>query len=113
MEPGEVYEADFPVVGMHPIIVVSRSDLNRGGQAVVVICTSTRFQVRRTLRNCVPFTAGQFGFVKDCVAQCEQLLTIDRSEVSLHGPVGKLDDLSLRDVIKAVGFVMDSDCEPN
>jgi hypothetical protein len=26
--------------------------------------------------------------------------------------VGKLDALTLRDVIKAVGYVMDSDCEP-
>jgi mRNA-degrading endonuclease toxin of MazEF toxin-antitoxin module len=112
MLPGEIYEADFPVVGRHPVIVLCREDLNRGGQAVVVLCTSARYAVRRTLPNCVPFQAGQFGFTKDCVAQCEQLLTIDRSEVPLSGPIGKLDDLALRDVIKAVGYVMDSDCEP-
>lgn len=112
MEPGEIYEADFPGVGPHPVIILSREDLNRGGQAVVVICTSARLAVRRTLPNCVPFQAGQFGFTKDCVAQCEQLLTVDQSEVPLAGPLGKLDDLALRDVVKAIGYVMDSDCEP-
>jgi mRNA-degrading endonuclease toxin of MazEF toxin-antitoxin module len=112
MKPGEVYEAQFPTVGPHPVIVLSREDLNRGGQAVVVLCTSARFATRRTLPNCVPFQAGQFGFTKDCVAQCEQLLTIDRNEVPLSGPVGQLDDLTLRDVIKAVGYVIESDCEP-
>jgi mRNA-degrading endonuclease toxin of MazEF toxin-antitoxin module len=112
MEPGDVYIADFPHVGPRPVIVLSREDLNRGGQAVVVLCTSARFAIRRTLPNCVPFQAGQFGFTKDCVAQCEQLLSIDRSEVSLAGPIGSLDDLSLRDVIKAIGHVFDADCEP-
>jgi hypothetical protein len=29
------------------------------------------------------------------------------------GPVGKLDDVTMREVVKAVGYVMDSDCEPN
>jgi mRNA-degrading endonuclease toxin of MazEF toxin-antitoxin module len=109
MAPGEIYLADFLDVGVHPVIVVSRDDLNRGGQAVVVVCTSARY---RTLPNCVAFQAGQFGLTKDCVAQCEQLLTIDKSEVQITGPVGKLDDLSFRDVIKAIGHVMDSDCEP-
>lgn len=112
MKPGEIYSADFPQVGPHPVIVLSRESLNQGGQAVVVICTSARYGLRRTLPNCVPFQAGQFGFTKDCVAQCEQLLTIDRSEIQLTGPVGQLDDLAFRDVIKAIGHVMDSDCEP-
>jgi hypothetical protein len=29
------------------------------------------------------------------------------------GPIGKLDDPALRSVIKAIGHVLDSDCEPN
>jgi mRNA-degrading endonuclease toxin of MazEF toxin-antitoxin module len=88
MEPGEIYNADFPHVGMHPVIILAREDLNRGGQAVVVICTSARFPVRRTLPNCVPFLAGQFGFAKGYVAQCEQLLTIDRNEIPQPVPSG-------------------------
>lgn len=112
MKPGEVYLAAFDV-GTHPVIILSREDLNRGGQAIVAICTSARLAVRKTLPNCVYFQAGQFGFTKDCVAQCEQVLTIDQAEVPLSAPVGKLDETSMREIVKAVGYVMEADCEPN
>jgi len=43
---------------------------------------------------------------------CENLLSIDLSQLDLSdGPLGMLDD-TFRDVIKAIGYVMDSDCEP-
>lgn len=77
MEPGEIYMADFPEAGPRPIIVVSREDLNRGHYVLAVLCTSSRFSIRSKLPNSVPFQAGQFGFTKDCVAQCENLLSID------------------------------------
>ena len=49
----------------------------------------------------------------DCVAQCENMLSIEKTQLDLaSGPVGVLDDLALRDVIKAVGHVLNSDCEP-
>ena len=106
--------ADFEQAGPHPVIVVSRENLNRGNYALVVVCTSARFAVRSTLPNCVPFRAGQFGFVSDCVAQCENMLSIEKAQLDLaSGPVGTLDDMALRDVIKAIGHVMESDCEPD
>jgi mRNA-degrading endonuclease toxin of MazEF toxin-antitoxin module len=111
MEPGEVYIADFPEAGPHPVIVVSREDLNRGHYALVVVCTSSRFAVRRELPNCVPFQAGQFGFTANCVAQCETILSIEKRQLGA-GPIGVLDEMTLREVIKAVGYVIESDCEP-
>jgi mRNA-degrading endonuclease toxin of MazEF toxin-antitoxin module len=114
IRPGEVYMADFDIAGPHPVIVVSREDLNRGRYALVVVCTSAKFASRQSLPNCVPFQAGDFGFTKDCVAQCENVLSIDRSQLDLvQGPLGVLSDIVLRDVIKAIGYVIDSDCEPN
>ena len=68
MEPGEIYLADFPDAGPHPVIVVSREELNRGHYVVVVVCTSSRFDARSQLPSCVPFKAGRFGFTVDCVA---------------------------------------------
>ena len=82
--PGEVYMADFGQAGPHPVIVVSREELNRGRYALVVVCTSARFAVRSKLSNCVPFRAGDFGFTVDCVAQCENMLSIDILSLSLH-----------------------------
>ncbi len=113
IRPGEIYMADFGQAGPHPVIVVSREDLNRGRYALVVVCTSARFAVRSKLPNCVPFRAGDFGFTVDCIAQCENLLSIDKVQLDLAaGPIGVLDDAALRDVIKAIGSVMESDCEP-
>lgn len=113
MRPGEVYIADLADAGSHPVIVISREDLNRGRYALAVVCTSARFAVRSTLPNCVPFQAGQFGFTTDCVAQCENILSVDKGQVDLAaGPIGVLDDTALRDVVKAIGYVLESDCEP-
>lgn len=113
IQPGEIYRADLDPGGHHPVIVFSREELNRGAYVLAVVCTSARFAVRSTLASCVPLLAGQFGFTTNCVAQCENILSIEKTQLDLAaGPLGKLDDLTMREVIKAVGYVMDSDCEP-
>ncbi|HXU44179.1 MAG TPA: type II toxin-antitoxin system PemK/MazF family toxin [Thermoanaerobaculia bacterium] len=113
MEPGEIYTADFSEAGSHPVIVISREDLNRGHYALVVVCTSSRFAVRRELPSCVPFLAGQFGFTANCVAQCENILSIEKRQLDLDaGPIGSLDERSLREIVKAIGYVIEADCEP-
>src|SRR5881628_1683381 len=105
IQPGEVSMADFGQAGPHPVIVVSREDLNRGRYALAVVCTSARFAIRSQLPNCVPFHGGQFGLTADCVAQCENMLSIDKAQLDLvTGPLGMLDDVALRDVIKATGY---------
>ena len=111
IQPGEIYIADFGPAGPHPVIVVSREELNRGRYALVVVCTSARFAVRSRLSNCVPFQAGDFGFTVDCVAQCENLLSIDKAQLDLTaGVMGQLDEAALQKVIKAIGYVMKSNC---
>src|ERR1700722_4182894 len=113
IRPGEIYTADFPQAGPHPVIVVSREDLNRGSYALFVVCTSARFAVRKTLPNCVRFLAGNFGFTTDCVAQCENVISIDMSQLDLvTGPIAVLHDQAMRNVIKAICYVIESDCEP-
>ena len=105
--------ADFGPAGPHPVIVVSWEELNRGRYALAVVCTSARFAVRSKLSNCVPFQAGDFGFTVDCVAQCENILSIDQAQLDLAtGPMGILDDAALQKVIKSIGYVIKSDCKP-
>jgi mRNA-degrading endonuclease toxin of MazEF toxin-antitoxin module len=113
IRPGDVYMADHRTATPHPVIVVSREDLNRGRYVLAVMVTSTNYARRSTLANCVPFLAGEFGLTKDCVAQAETVAPYELSDLDLSSPLGKLDDARLRDLIKAVGYVMDSDCEPN
>jgi len=113
IQPGEVYMADFGPAGPHPVIVVSREELNRGRYALAVVCTSARFAVRSKLSNCVPFQAGDFGFTADCVAQCENILSIEQEQLDLAaGPMGTLDEEALQKVIKSIGYVIKSDCKP-
>ena len=105
--------ADFSTVGPHPVIVVSREELNRGRYALAVVCTSARFAIRSKLSNCVPFHAGNFGFTVDCVAQCENILSIDQAQLELSaGPMGTLDEAALQKIIKSIGYVIKSDCKP-
>lgn len=61
IRPGEVYVADFDQAGPHPVIVVSREELNRGRYLLVVAYTSAHLAIRRTLPNCVLLKAGQFA----------------------------------------------------
>lgn len=114
IQPGEIYLADLDEATPHPVLVVSREELNRGRTIMAVLITSARFAIRSTLPNCVPFSSGRFGLTKDCVAQCENTLTLDVTQLDhATGPIGVLDDLTMRDVIRALGYVVDADCEPN
>jgi mRNA-degrading endonuclease toxin of MazEF toxin-antitoxin module len=113
IRPGEIYVADFAEAGPHPVVVVSREALNRGRYVLAVVCTSARFALRSTLPSCVPFRAGEFGFTADCVAQCENVLSLETAQLDLTtGPIGTLDAVALRSIIKAIGYVIESDCEP-
>jgi len=112
MEQGEIYIADLGNANNHPVIVISRSDLNRGTRVICVMVTSQKFAARSLLPNCVPFQAGQFGLTTNCVAQCENLLNLDKSRLAPQ-MVGKLDDTAMRNVVLAIGNVIDSYCEPN
>src|ERR1700677_1442549 len=99
MMPGEIYMADFESAGRLPVIVVSREDLNRGRYVLVVVCTSARFNTRRAFPNCVLFLVGEFGFTADCVAQCENMVSIEKTDIIDldDGPIGTLDATKLRD----------------
>ncbi len=113
IRPGEIYMADFGPAGPHPVIVMSRETLNRGRYALVVPCPSSRLAIRSKLANCVAFRAGEFGFTADCVAQCENMLSIDQAQLDLAaGPRAILDSTALRKVVRAIGFVIESNCEP-
>jgi len=112
MEQGEIYMADLSA-GKRPVIILSRNELNRGNAVLVVPITSTRFLIRSKLPNCVAFRAGEFGLIHDCAAQCEQAAAIETSLIDTSACIGRLTEDVMRDVIRAVGYVMDAECEPS
>jgi mRNA-degrading endonuclease toxin of MazEF toxin-antitoxin module len=112
ISPGEIYLAGTDA-GIRPVVVVSREELNRGNWIVAVLITSARFSSRSLLPHCVPFQAGEFGLDKDCVAQAETISYIAISDLDLdQGVLGVLDEARMRALIKAIGNVIASDCEP-
>lgn len=113
LQPGEIYFAEFEDLEDHRVIVVSREEFNRGKYVSVVMCTSKRFRERANLPNCVVFHAGQFGFTRDCVAQAETVGFIEISQLRLEdGPLSMLDDKTMYSMIRALGYVIASDCQP-
>jgi len=113
MNPGDIYLADIPEAGEHPIVIVSREELNRGRKVLAALITSAKFQVRSTLANCVVLKAGEFGMTKDCVVQCETVAPIPKDVIDEDGGVvATLSEDTMREIIKAIGYVLDSDCEP-
>jgi mRNA-degrading endonuclease toxin of MazEF toxin-antitoxin module len=111
--PGEVYMANSDA-GTRPVVVVSREELNRGNWVVAVLVTSAKFSVRSLLTHCVPSRAGEFGLAKDCVAQAETMSYIAVVDLDLdQGALGRLDEARMRALIKAIGNVIASDCEPD
>ena len=84
-----------------------------GGAESRPLCVGRCLYVRSKLSNCVPFRAGDFGFTVECVAQCENILSIDQAQIDLAtGPIGILDEAALQRVIKSIGYVIKSDCRP-
>lgn len=108
IEAGDLYWADLGF-GRHPILVVSREELNRGNKVVAVVLSTRRLAIRN-FPNVVLFNAGDFGLPKDCVAQAESVGPVLFHEIAEK--IGKVSDDVLRDVIRAVGYVMQADCEP-
>ncbi len=111
--PGEIYWASADDLGRHPVVVVSREELNRGHYVTAVEFTSQRLERRWNLPNCVPFHAGQFGLTEDCVARAETIGDVFRSDLDVaNGPIGTLNDEAMRNLVRAIGYVISSDCEP-
>ena len=112
LRPGEVYFA-YTEAGKRPVVIVSREPLNRGHWVVSILITSSQFATRSALPHCVPIRAGEFGLTKDCIAQAETITYLAIADVDLgSGPVGRLDDTRMRDLIRAIGNMMEADCSP-
>ena len=112
LEAGGIYRIDLDGDKKY-VLVVSREELNRGNGFTSVLFTTKRLKHRATLPNCVYFSAGEFGLTEDCVAKCDDIAYTELKDVDQErGLVGKLDDWKMREVIKAIGHVIGSDCEP-
>ena len=97
-----------------PVVVVSRAELNRGDYVTVVPFTSSNLPVRRERPNCVAFRATDFGLSKDCVAQAEAVAQVHKSYLDFDaGVLGEISPDKMRDLVRALGYVIAAHCEPD
>lgn len=111
IRPGEVHPAELESIGPHYVVILSREGLNRDRWVMVALISSRELDVRRNLRNCVPIEAGEFGFTTDCVVLGESVINLLHEGLLEH--VGTLDDDRMREVVRAVGYAMGAECEPD
>ncbi len=113
-QAGQIYWAsDDGDNDPHLVVVVSKEEFNRGDYLVVVTVTSNKYETRSKLPNCVPFRAGQFCFTSDCCAQAESIGAIEKHQVRIEdGPAGALDENRMRDLVRAIGYIIDAECKP-
>lgn len=99
--------------GKRPFVVVSREELNRGDYFLAVPFTSEKLALRRTLPNYVYFPAKAHGLPKGCVAQAEALTLLRKTDLALPvDRLGRLNAKAMAKVIRAIGYVLESDCKP-
>jgi mRNA-degrading endonuclease toxin of MazEF toxin-antitoxin module len=112
---GDVYLSyDFYGEGEHLVLVVSREDLNRGNYVVTVMFTSKRLEERKNSPNCVFFPSGDYPWLsEDCVVQAESISQVPHRYLDhQRGLVGRVDEEKMREVILAIGYVLDATLEP-
>ena len=111
--PGEIYEAFDRVGRRRPFVVMSRPELNRGDYFLALPFTTARLEERQRVRNCVFFSQGSFGLTKSCVAQAEALTFLRKADLVVPPtPLGKVDPRKWRQLVRAVGFVVQAECHP-
>lgn len=81
---------------------------------MVVPLTTARLEERRVLPNCVLLTPERHGVPKRCVAQADRISVISMSDlVHEDGVITELDGEAMRELIRAIGFVIEAECEPS
>ena len=89
MKRGDVYWADLAPrsgseqQGRRPVIVVSHNAFNqtRGWRSIIVVPVTTSTTQAGRGPTAVPLPQGAAGLVKDSVALCHQVTTLDRAKL--------------------------------
>jgi len=94
-------------------VIVSQEEFNRGSYVTVAPITSTKFEQRSKLPNCVPLSRKTPGISCDCVIQGEGTTLVEKERFLADAQlVGKLSGESRMELVKAIGYVIGGDCTP-
>ena len=109
---GEVWDADFGETEpgterprLRPVIVLSRSELNKGRSVLVVPLTSKKVEIRSRHPNNVFLPSGAGGLTVPSVAQTELASAIDQEYLVTRR--GRLSDEQFSKVLQALMWTVD------
>lgn len=103
MNRGDVYSVDWPGAGEHPSVIVTRETaIPFLSNVTVVLVTSTV----RGLRTEVPLGPAD-GLERECVANCDNVLTIGKAALSDRR--GRLEPDRLRQLDGALALALGLD----
>jgi mRNA interferase MazF len=94
---GDVFDVDWPGVGRHPAVIVTR-EVAIGVLSAVTVALVTR--TVRGIRTEVPVGA-EHGLDHDCVANCDNLFTVPKSSLARRrGRLGPAELSRLDEALK-------------
>lgn len=97
MNRGDVYDVDWPGVGRHPAVIVTRQVAIPALRNVTVALITTTV---RGLRTEVPL-GEPHGLDRESVVNCDNLLTVPKSALAARrGSLGLADIARLDDALK-------------
>ena len=90
MKRGDIYMADVSPrsgseqSGVRPIVIVSHDGFNQteNWRTIIVVPVSTSLNQARRELTAVPLFEGEGGLLRDSVALCHQVTTIDKRKIS-------------------------------
>ena len=109
MKQGEIHMLKVDGAGKRgrPVLVVSRDELNKGYLCTIVPFNGSDFNNKRHKPFCVPFHAGDPGISKDCVAKCDDLARIPKTDlIRSSRPEGMISDAKLAEVKDAIAWCL-------
>jgi mRNA-degrading endonuclease toxin of MazEF toxin-antitoxin module len=110
MKQREIYSLkNDRVAKARPCLIVSKDNINGGYDVTVVPFNGSDFANKKDKPFCVPFYCGEFGLSKDCVAKCDEIARIRKSDLN-RSKIGTIDTDRMAEVIEAVNWCIS--CEP-
>ncbi len=112
LRQGSVWRMDIPGDAKpgRPVIVISRNEMNRGNDALIIPTYTSNLGAKRGKPSYVFLPRGVGGLSEDCVAQTAQVQLVEASE--LRDEMGVLGPDHMSQIIRALGWVMEADCRP-
>ena len=102
MNRGDIYDVEFPQ-GRHPALIATRDTAIPLLRSVIVVGITSRV---RGLPTEVPL-GPEHGLARDCVANCDNLFTLEkRSFGTYRGSLG-FDDVRLLDAALRIALDLD------